>query len=266
MKKLFFVGVFFVLCGVGIVAYGQWAQNKQNVLDEARWRETKDAKRYNVFIDRFNNASTKIAYEALEKELVTLPKQYQDVLSSQIKLRVAVLNFEEAQELLDRARALHASLSLPAPPPEKVQTGVDSMGQPIYKIDQLPPSKPHSSVLELLDKSMVLYNNSKREVDRLAEVKGDVDYNFRLNYVKGEVYHRYTQLFATQETARELFNQTVTYYKHALRYKPADTNTVINIELLIRDEQGMTGGAGQPDQQKSKLLNQTPGSGSSKGN
>jgi len=56
----------------------------------------------------------------------------------------------------------------------------------------------------------------------------------------------------------------VTYYKYALRHKPGDRDTVINIELLIKDAQGM--GQGQPQQQRNRLLNQQPGVGRSKGN
>lgn len=266
MKKLLFVGILLVLAGVGVVAFGQWAQNQQDQEDNVKLQEMKDAKKYVSFVARFNKAATKEDYVALERELSKLPKQYQESFSSQIKLKLAILNFGEAEELLNRARGLQASLTVPPPPPEKRQVGVDQMGQPVYVQDQAPPPKIHPAAMELLNKAIPLYNDSKKEVDRLGEVKGNADYNFRLNYVKGEVYHRYTQLFATQETARPLFNQTVTYYKNALKYKPADTDTVINIELLIRDEQGMAGGAGQPEQQKSKLLNQQAGSGRSKGN
>lgn len=266
MKKLIFLGSLLVLGSVAVAAYGFWAQEKQNVVDRVRWQESKDSEKYASLVTKFNGAKSKDEYLAVEKELSALPKKHQEALTPQIKLRMAMLNFAEAEDLLNRARALQASLSVPPLPPEKRQVGVDNMGNPVFVQDQAPPPEIHPMAMKLLEKAIPLYNDSKKEMDRLTEVKGDNDYNFRLNYVKGEVYHRYTQLFATQETAKELFNQTVTFYKQALRYKPADTNTVINIELLIRDEQGMGGGAGQPQQQRSKLLNQQAGHGHSKGN
>lgn len=265
MKKLFLLGIFLVIVGIGVVAYGSWAQREQDVLDRVRWQETKDTEKYVSFVDKFNKARLKNEFQTLEKEFVSLPKKYQESLGGKIKLKMAILNFSEAEELLDRARRLQASLSIPGTLPEKRQVGVDHEGKPVWVQDPPEPPKAHPAAMELLNKAIPVYHECKREIDRLGEVKGDDLHNFHLNYVKGEIYHRYTQLFATQETARELFNQTVTYYKHALRYKPADTDTVINIELLIRDEQGMAGGAG-PQQQRTKMLNQTPGSGRSKGN
>lgn len=266
MRKLLLLGVVLLLAGGGVIAYGVIAQDKQNAADRVRWQETQEARKFSKFVEQVNDAKTKDDYKALEATIATLPKKQQEALAPHVKLKQAVLNFAEAEELLNRARGLQTSLTVPTPPPEKRQVGVDSMGNPVYAQDQPEPTKIHPTAMKLFNEAVPLYESSKREMDRLTEIKGNDAYNFRLNYVKGEVYHRYTQLFATQETARELFNQTVTFYKHALRYKPADTDTVINIELLIKDEQGMAGNAGQPQQQKSKLLNQAAGSGRSKGN
>ena len=266
MRKLIFLGVLLLAAGIGVVAYGRWAQQKQNITDDSRWEEIKQAEKYASFVKKFNTVASKDDFTALEKDLSSLPKKYQESLGPQIKLKVAILNFAEAEDLLDRARGMQQSLTVPSIPPAPRQVGVDAMGQPVYTQDPPEPPKIHPAAMELLNKATPLYKDCKREVDRLAEVKGDDTHNFRLNYIKGEVYHRYTQLFATQETVRELFNQTVTCYKHALRYKAADTNTVINIELLIRDEQGMAGGPGPGQQQQMKLLNQAAGSGRLKGN
>lgn len=264
MKKLLFLGVLVTLAGAGVVGYGMWAQQKQNEEDLVRWQETQQVTRLNDFVDKFNGAKSKDDYRILEAGLSKLPKKHQDLMGPQIKLKLAVFDFEEAEDLLDRARGLQQSLTVPQPPPPPAITHYDHHGQPVHGQPPAPPVKIHPAAMAMFEKAVPLYHNAKKEMDRLSEAKGDADYNFRLNYIKGEVYHRYTQLFATQETAKELFNQTVTYYKTALRYKPADINTVINIELLIRDEQGM-GGAGQPQQQRNKLLNQQPGSGRSKG-
>ena len=252
MKKLIFLGTFFIVAGAGVIGYGIWAQQKQNEEDFDRFQEIKQTTRLNSFIDKFNKAKSKQDYKNLETGLANLSKKHQELLGPQIKLKLAVFDFEAAEDLLDRARALQQSLT-------------DPMLTQKSDAKETASLKVHPSALSLFEKSIPLYQNAKKEVDRLNEAKDDPDYNFRLNYIKGEVYHRYTQLFGNEETARELFNQTVVYYKQALRFKPADTNTVINIELLIRDEDGMAGPRTNPSQTRSKLLNQAPGSGRYKG-
>jgi hypothetical protein len=259
MKKLILVGVLLAAAGGTALYFGLEDDKRQAAEEKKVADEALHVGVTNDTIDMLHNAKTvdDVNYVLTERYKL-LPKHLQEKVGPLAKLKLAVLSFEKAEKHLDRARGLQAALAEPPGQPTPDPQNPMIMVQP-------PPPKIHPLAMAEFQKSVPLYESSKKEIDRLSEIKGDDRYNFLLNYSKGEIYHRYLHLFATQETAPQLLAQAVTYYKHALRHKPGDTDTVINIELLIKDSQGM-GGQGQPQQQRNRLLNQQPGSGRSKGN
>ncbi len=250
MKILLLIGLTLGITG-GVCAYIGIKDDKQQVVvNKKSAEELAKVREINACVDKFNKFSSEEDAKFVLDKASTLPKQLQDALIPAAKLKLTIVDFLVAEELLDRARALQASL---ASPPEPSPPGITTPPK---------PSPPHPLAMQMFQKAVPLYENSKKTIDTLYENK-DEKYNFLLNYTKGEVYHRYLQLFGTEETAKELLAQTVVFYKKALNYKPNDMNTVINIELLINDAAGMNGMG--PQQQRNKLLNQMPGSGRSKG-
>jgi tetratricopeptide (TPR) repeat protein len=246
MKKLILLGLLVAAGGGTTLYFGLEDDKLQATAESKRATEQQEISRTNEYLVAFNKAGTVEEVRVLLSKLESLPPELQEKVTPAVKLRLAILNFQEAERLLNRARQLQAALTPPQP-------------------QSLPPPPPpiHPQAMELLQKAIPLYEEAKKDVDRLSDRKDNPSYNFLLNYTKGEVYHRHLMLFGNEETAKELFSQAVTYYKMALRHKPGDTDTVINIELLIRDGEGMGQG---PQQQRNRLLNQQPGSGRSKGN
>ena len=186
---------------------------------------------------KIDKGSKKELWE-LKAAISTLPDKEQEDLMPLVDLRLAILTFQEAEKLLGEAGSMHRTLG-------------DDDGE------------LHPMVNRLLNKSIRKYEESKRIVDNLGEMDDSDNYNFALNYVKGEIYFRHLQLLRTPETANALFKSTVNYFKFALRYKERDTNTVVNIELLIKKQSQFA--SADPKLQKRQLLNKA-GVGSSKGN
>jgi hypothetical protein len=127
------------------------------------------------------------------------------------------------------------------------------------------PPKIHPSVQAIVEKAIPLYEDAKKRIDRVQEQKGDSNFNYSMHYLKGEIYFRHLQILATKETQQELFRQTMNEYKLALRERPGDNDTSINIEILIKEAKG-GGGGDDPNGRQNKMLNQSVGFGRTKGN
>ena len=165
-----------------------------------------------------------------------------------------------------RAKKLHESISMEDKPQGEPTTEYDEFGNPITGPPAPPAKAPHPLVLEALNDAIKLYEESKDEIDLVGEIGNSNDFNFVLNYTKGEIYFRSTQFLSNKETAVEYFNQTVESFKKALKFNPRNINTEINIELLINKKDQMLQNANKPGHQRLRQLQQIqPGMGNNQG-
>lgn len=266
MKILLF-GIVVVVLGAGAVAYGHYL-NEDYIARIAEYETVvENIQSQKNFLKQVDNAKNRHELIALEGKLSAYPKDFQDKVGPHIGLRIISTTFDEADDIFDRARKLQLSLVLPEPEPQ-LQQSLEPQDDPYKHAPMAPPPPPkipeiHPVAQALADKAMPLYEEMKKRIDKMSNIDGDDNYNFAFHYTKGEVYYRYMQFFGTQETIKELYKQTVNEFKLALRYKPGDVNTVINIELLIKNDPG---GGQNSEKNRQKMLNQSAGFGRSKGN
>jgi hypothetical protein len=229
--KMFFklvVGLGFLaaMVVVGIYFYKAQEKSTQTAIAKAdkefddQWNEHKA--RYLI-----NSASTQRELTEAEEVVVRLPKVRKEHLSTYVNLKRSLFYFNEAEDYLRKAVEI------------EVAAGDGQNLHPLAK--------------SALEKAIVLYEKSRKEAEKLKET-GDPNIDFSINYLKGEIYYRFLELAVDKEMAAEIFNQTVTYYKQALRNKPNDINTVVNIELLIKNQSRLLGGAATDPQQKKKQM------------
>lgn len=243
MRKLLF-GIVLVIAGV--VGY-QYFNNRSIQLKAMDKNE--DA---GVFLANTSFRSVKSAINSadtleqlndsgLNEELINLPKQLQDKARPYLGLKKASLLFKQGELYLEKAKLIEKALEAPETPPVQ--------GQPL-------PERPplNRLTLENLKKSFDAYENARKEIEKYIEI-GDNDFDYNLGYLKGEIYFRYLQYLSTQETSEELFNQTLLNYKQALKYKPSDIDSVINIELLIKNQMSLMGNASRPSNRRKQMLN-----------
>lgn len=189
-------------------------------------------KKINDYIERINGAKNTTELTQLENELSKLDLWVADDLMKYIKLRQARFQFYKAEEDLQIAVDLETALA--------------------------PDNRTELNPLTVaaLKKAVVGYDEIRKQADNLSD-GSNMDFNYHLNYLRGCVYHRILQFASDETNAQELFNQTLQHYKNALRYRPSDINTVINIELLIKDQNELANNAGQlkGQRQRKQMLN-----------
>lgn len=180
----------------------------------------------------------------VEQSIKNLPVSQQEKFQPYLGIKKAIILFIAAEDFLKKAAEIESAVSL------------DSSAQK--------PLNPFT--LQMLQKAGELYEAARKEADRYNETP-DNTFNYNINYLKGEIYYRILQFMSTDENAQELFNQTLAYYKLALRYRPADINTVINIELLIKNQNSLLANAAGPNAKRRQMLNaKKAGLGHSTGN
>lgn len=263
MKKLFLLSVVVGLLGVGLVYYSNSeAEKYESQVAAEKANQLMLAKQVD-FLARIGKNTDRASLLAMESELNLFDKSFKDAVLPHLNLRIAVVTLADADDKFERARALQVSLVLPPEPPSpEPPNPMYPNGQP----PQPPPPKIHPSVQAIVDQAIPLYEDAKKRIDKVQEQKGDSNFNYSLHYLKGEVYFRHLQILATKETQQELFRQTMNEYKLALRERPGDVDTSINIEILIKEGQGGGGGGDDPNGRRNKMLNQTAGFGRTKGN
>lgn len=190
-----------------------------------------------------NEAMTLDALDKAEAMANSLSQGRQDKLAPMIALKKATFLFEQAEVYLRKAIEIERATSVPP-----AQTDLANPEQ------ASPPQELHSLTQIKLRKAIELYDKARKLCEGLKDT-GDMDFDFHLNYMKGEIYYRFLELVADQESAPEIFNQTLTYYKNALRNRNNDINTVINIEILIKNQNALTGGTQSPEARKKQMLN-----------
>lgn len=215
---------------------------------------------YNNMTLLINKADSLDQIEIIESLLPDLSKENKDRLAPYIALKKASLLFNQGEYYLRRAGEIEGSVVEPKQPPMEPD-------DPENHVEQLPqPQQYHPLTVEMLKKAVDFYERARKEADKLAE-GADADFNFSLNYLKGEIYYRYLELLADNDTAQELFNQTLNYYKLALRYKPGDIDTVVNVELLIKNQSSLLANANNPQAKRKQMLNvRKAGLGGGRGN
>lgn len=182
-------------------------------------------------------------------------------LTAYLKLRQNMARFKAAEEMLGRAVAIQNAFN---PPPEAVP--FETPGTEEEEAAKAPPPQPkiHPIAQDLINKAITLHRKVKQDIDKLRPYP-DPEFRFAFHYLKGEVYYRHLQLDASGETMTEVFAEILESYKKALQDRPKDTNTVINIELLIKNQKKLMNNAEQPRLQRQQNLLQQVGVGKLKG-
>ena len=206
----------------------------------------------NKIRDMVNKA---VSIDELDKAtlaMISLPKEYQERLMPTITLKKAAILFSEAESYMRRAIEVENAVVLPQglppmPPPDPEN--------PDQQPEQLPPPQRelHPLTLVNLNKAIALYEKARKESEKLKET-GNPDFDYHMNYLKGEIYYRILEIMSDPDTAQELFNQTLTYYKYALRNRNSDINTIINIEILIKNQNNLLANANNPQARKKQML------------
>ena len=261
MKWLFFSFIF-VLAGVGMLFYGH-RYDKQRLLAE-RHKETllKEISDINEFSEVISTTKSKEKLLVLQARVKDLSESNRLRLEPNLQLAIAIVTFEEGEVYLAKAVEVNNALTLPPPPPPAPMID-KTTGQPIPQVP--PPAPPlHPLVVKNLEAAFESYKLARELCDHIQQTGND-NFNFSLNYFKGEVYYRHTQFLSTPETAKELFDQTLICWKHALRYKPRDIDTVVNIELLIKNQNQMLSNSVQPSTNRPQMLPPQAGRGKTKG-
>lgn len=246
MKKFIF-GI--LLCAGGFFGAKYFYDKGEDVFKEydskIKWAQAKQ-KSIEFIKLNVNNLTSIDDIEVLENSLKGLPKNEEDLVRVYFDLRKATILFNKAEDFLKKASDLDVALPVSTPPNA--------------------PKQLHPLTQEALDKALNLYEEARKIADKYSD-GNDVEYNYKLDYLKGEIYFRYLEFLSTPETNAELFNQTVLNYKQALKNKPADIDTVINIEILIKNKNDLVSPPGQtPAAKQKKMLNARVGIGHGSGN
>lgn len=249
MKK-FILGCMFI--GFGLASIQHFSKMEDQVDDAFTKRVNQQYEEQVVDLKirgLVNGAKTQDDLDKAEMMLQQLPQAYRDSIMPTLSLKRSAFWFNEAEEHLRKAIEIERAVSFPQPPP-KTWPPVDESDT-----EQLPPpaKELHPLTTANLNKAIALYEKARKNAEALKD-DGTTDFNYHLNYLKGEIYYRMLELVADQESAQEIFNQALTYYKYALRSRNNDMNTVINIEILIKNGGGLVNNAGNPQAKKKQLL------------
>lgn len=234
MKRII-IGLAFLAAGIGGFMY---FDNELNKVNDKEWLTAKATYAVNKM---GNEAIVKINEAKSLEDLqgVTCCKE----LEHYYNLKKARFLFEKAERYLNKAAEIENAFYIPQ---EIVNAEDEANGH------QQPQQSLHPMTLKLLNISQDYYEQARKLIDNIPDTD-DKDFNFSVNFLKGVIYHRFLMLFASQENVFELFSQTVSSYKSALKYKNGDIDTVINIELLIKDNKNLA--AASPQGQRNKMLN-----------
>jgi hypothetical protein len=252
MKTVIVASMLFIVVGLALVVNGKRSEKDYKAEMVALNKQLLELEKVNDFLDNLGSVKTSGGLKLLESSLESMPDKYKNKVATLLNLKMAKTVFLEAEELVMQAKKLqHALVEAPAKPAPIVNRD----GTLSYPAPEPPPI--HPLAMEKFKEALNLYEQSKVYVDRVDEE------SFALYYLKGEIYYRYTLFLSNAETAKELLNQTITFYKYAFRHKPADIDTVINVEILIKQAKNI-GQGNDPDLRRSGFLNS--GRGNYKGN
>lgn len=256
--KRFIFGLMFIAIGMFTIYHFSNAENNFEDMEILRMHKGYEEQVLDNEVRKtVNNAKSISDLEKAETMLQTLPQREQDRIAPYIALKKAVIWFNEAEEYLRKAAEIENATVIPDPMPL------------LLNPEQIPAPQQqrilHPLTTVMLNKAFNLYEKARKESEKLKDIQ-DSDFNYHMNYLKGEIYYRILEFLADQESAPEIFNQTLTYYKYALRNRGNDINTIVNIEILIKNQDGLVGDAGNPQRKKQMLNSKKYGIGKSSGN
>ena len=270
MKKLM-IGVFFFVLGVILVNYFTKMEAKYENVVPAEASLRAEQIKENELRDLLNKAKTLKDMDVVEQKMQELGNK--DELTQYFAIKKSRLLFEEAEMYMRRAVEIEQAVFIPDPFVPVPPVPMVDPNNP-YAVSPIPPIGPpigppriyHPLTIANLEKAFALYDKARKESEKLKE-GDDNNFNFNMNYLKGEIYYRILELMADQESAPELFNQTLSYFKFALRNRNNDVDTSVNIELLIKNQNSLMGNANNPQARKKQMLNSGKfGIGKSSGN
>ncbi len=140
-------------------------------------------------------------------------------IRSQLELALAIAYYETAEDRLYRTQSL------------------------LVLYGNLPSNDMNPLVMENYNSALENYKKAKEEIDKIKEIKGDDDFNFALQYARGNVYYRVLQILAEDDEKREFFEQTALAWERALDFRVKDQDAQINLELLKTNQQQLLMGA-----------------------
>lgn len=262
MKRLLF-GLILVAGGVFTIVYcSQVEKDAENEYELQMSKAFDEHLLSDKVRSLVNNAKTLQEIETAEMLVQTIPDKNE--VAPILALKKSTIIFNEAEDYLRKAIEIERAATLPPEPPP-MPPATNEAGE-VIPPPQPQPRELHPLTLANLNKATALYEKARKEMEKVKDT-GDANFDYHMNYLKGEIYYRLLELVADQESAPELFNQTLTYYKYALRNRNNDINTVINIEILIKNQNDLTGGNNQPQARKRQMLNSKKyGVGKSSGN
>jgi hypothetical protein len=257
MKKLM-TGVFFVVLGLVLMNYFTKMEAKHEDVVPTEVSLRAEQVKENEIRNLLNSAKTLEEVEAVEQRGQELANK--DKVAQYVAIKKSRLLFEEAEMYMRRAVEIEKAVFIPDPPkPMSIAPPMVDPNNP-YATPVPPPIPPeppriyHPLTLVNLEKAFALYDKARKESEKLKE-GDDNDFNFNINYLKGEIYYRILELMADQESAPELFNQTLSYFKFALRNRNNDVDTSVNVELLIKNQNSLMNNANSPQARKKQMLN-----------
>lgn len=109
-------------------------------------------------------------------------------------------------------------------------------------------------VMENFYSAIANYKKAKERIDTIKETEGDDDFNFHLQYARGNIYFRALAVLASNDEKMELFNQTALSWERALDFRSKDQDTQANLEFLKNNQSSLLAGATGDDLKKLKQM------------
>lgn len=250
------IGIFFFALGFILFKHFQKMEvafdNNKPMEDTSYLSKVKE----NELNELLNNAKTVEDVELVEQKMQDLDNK--DQLVQYAAFKKSKLLFEEAEKYMRQAVEIERAVYIPSPK-SAVQAPMVDPNNPYATpttptpTESVDPRIYHPLTIENLNKAFALYEKARKESEKLKE-GNDSNFNFNINYLKGEIYYRVLELMSDQDSATELFNQTLSYYKLALRSRNNDVNTTINIEILIKNKNSLMSNANNPQARKKQML------------
>lgn len=254
MKKLV-IGLMFIAIGVFSIHYFSKMEKDDDDYVTLKINKSYDEQLLdNKVRNMVNTAKSIDDLDKAELAMQSLPKEYQERITPTITLKRAVLLFSKAEDYLRKAVEIENAVAAQGPMPPHDPENPDSSAEQLPPPQPAPPQRElHPLTLINLNKATALYERARKEAEKLKDT-GNPDFDYHLNYIKGEIYYRILELMADADSAQEIFNQTLTYYKYALRSRNSDINTVVNIEILIKNQNSLLANANNPQARKKQAL------------
>ncbi len=150
-------------------------------------------------------------------------------IRDQFELALAIAYYEAAEDRLYRAQTLAVA----------------------YSFNQ---SDMNPLVMENYLTAVEDYKMAKERIDGIKEIEGNNDFNFSLQYARGNIYFRVLSVIASNDEKREFFEQTALAWERALDFKEKDQDTQINLEILKQNQSNLLSGSTGNNVQKLKQI------------